>query len=241
MPNHLAARAFDVGLLSRALAVSRHRHWISARTGCGCKRAKSLCRRVGRGSPRVGAWALHALSSLATALSTVNDHELLHTEQSSPRTGLMAGTSAKSTAAMEAYFTDLGQVRASGGATGERSAYGPLASLLNAVVAALKPKVFCVGEPADQGAGHLNFGQYAAKQVQRGRPREGQIPERGVVEVKAADEGAWITAAADKMSRNWGRYRWHGKMRPRTANSYALTVVSLQWRSFVYETEVRCR
>ena len=37
---------------------------------------------------------------------------------------------------------------------------------------------------ADRGAGHPDFGLYAAQQVQRGRPREGQVPERGVVEVK---------------------------------------------------------
>lgn len=119
----------------------------------------------------------------------------------------MAGTNAKLSAAVEAYFTGLGRVRASGGATGERSSYGPLANLINAVGATLKPKVFCVGELADQGAGHPDFGLYAAKQVQRGRPREDQIPERGVVEVKAADDDAWLTAAGDQVSRYWGRYR----------------------------------
>ena len=123
------------------------------------------------------------------------------------RTELMAGTNAKFTAAVEAYFTDLGRVRASGGATGERSSYGPLANLLNAVGVVLKPKVFCVGELADHGAGHPDFGLYASKQVQRGRPKEGQIPERGVVEVKAVDEDAWLTAAGDQVSRYWGRYR----------------------------------
>ena len=111
------------------------------------------------------------------------------------------------TAAAETYFADLGRVRASGGATGERSSYGPLASLLNAVGAALKPKVFCVGELADQGAGHPDFGLYAAKQVQKGKVREGQTPERGVVEVKTAGDDAWLTAAGDQVSRYWGRYR----------------------------------
>ena len=119
----------------------------------------------------------------------------------------MAGMNTKLTAAVEAYFADLGRVRASGGATSERSSYGPLANLLNAVGAALKPKVFCVGELADQGAGHPDFGLYAAKQVQRNRPREGQIPERGVVEVKAANDDAWITAAGDQVTRYWSRYR----------------------------------
>ena len=120
---------------------------------------------------------------------------------------MMTGTNTKLTAAVEAYFADLGRVRASGGATGERSSYGPLANLLNAVGAELKPKVFCVGELADQGAGHPDFGLYAAKQVQKGRPREGQTPERGVIEVKPADDDAWLTAAGDQVSRYWGRYR----------------------------------
>ena len=119
----------------------------------------------------------------------------------------MPNTTTALTAAGETYFADLGRVRASGGATGERSSYGPLTNLLNAVGATLAPKVFCVGELADQGAGHPDFGLYAAKQVQQGRPREGQVPERGVVEVKAVGDDAWLTAAGDQVSRYWGRYR----------------------------------
>ena len=119
----------------------------------------------------------------------------------------MTGTNAKLAAAVDAYFADLARVRASGGATGERSSYGPLAGLLNAVGAALKPKVFCVQELADQGAGHPDFGLYAAKQVQKSQPREGQTPERGVVEVKPTADDAWLTAASDQVSRYWARYR----------------------------------
>ena len=111
------------------------------------------------------------------------------------------------TTAVETYLADLQRIRASGGATGERSSYGPLANLLNAIGATLKPKVFCVGELADQGAGHPDFGLYAAKQVQKGQPKQGQVPEGGVVEVKAADDDAWLTAAGDQVSRYWGRYR----------------------------------
>lgn len=62
----------------------------------------------------------------------------------------MTRLNTKLTAAVEAYLTDLRRVSASGGATGERSNYGPLANLLNVVGAMLKPKVFCVGELADQ-------------------------------------------------------------------------------------------
>ena len=137
----------------------------------------------------------------------------------------LTGTNTRLTAAVEAYFTELGRIRASGGATGERSSYAPIANLLDAVGATLKPKVFCVGELADQGAGHPDFGLYTARQVQQGRPREGQTPERGVVEVKASGGGAstgggaasgdgassgrdaWLTAAGEQVSRYWNRYR----------------------------------
>ena len=61
----------------------------------------------------------------------------------------MAAENSKLTAAVETCLTDLGRVHASGGATGERSSYGPLVNLLNAVGASHKPKVFCVGEFAD--------------------------------------------------------------------------------------------
>ena len=89
----------------------------------------------------------------------------------------MPATANKLTSIVEDYLSDLRRVRASGGATGERSTYGPLANLLNDVGATLRPKVFCVGELAEQGAGHPDFGLYAAKQLQRGKPRDGQLPE----------------------------------------------------------------
>ena len=119
----------------------------------------------------------------------------------------MTRTNTKLTTVVETYFADLGRVRASGGATAERSSYGPLANLLNAVGVTLKPKVFCVGELADQGAGHPDFGLYAAKQLQKGRPRQGQVPERGVVEVKSAGDDAWLTSEGGQASRYWRRYR----------------------------------
>ncbi len=118
----------------------------------------------------------------------------------------MTKTTTRLTTTVENYLDDLQRVRMSGGGTGERSSYGPLANLLNAIGGVLKPKVFCVGELADQGAGHPDFGLYAARQVQKGQPREGQVPEGGVVEVKAAGDDAWLTAAGDQVSRYWGRY-----------------------------------
>ena len=109
--------------------------------------------------------------------------------------------------AAEAYFTALRRVRASGGGTGERSHYPALEHLLGTVGKGLKPKVFCIQEGADQGAGHPDFALYTAQQVQRGTPRAGQLPERGVVEVKGVEDDAWLTAQSDQVSRYLGRYR----------------------------------
>ena len=119
----------------------------------------------------------------------------------------MPATAAKLTTMVEAYLDDLRRIRASGGATGERSYYPPLNNLLAAVGATLKPKVICVGELAQQGAGHPDFGLYAARQFQKGKPREGQLPECGVVEVKPAGDDAWLTADGAQVSRYWTRYR----------------------------------
>ena len=115
-------------------------------------------------------------------------------------------TNNKLTTAVEAYFAGLWQVRSSGGGTDERSSYGPLTNLLNAVGATLQPKVFCVAELADQGAGHPDFGLYTAKQVQKGRPRHGQAPERGVVEVKPPQEDAQDLIAGEQVGRYLAHY-----------------------------------
>ena len=115
--------------------------------------------------------------------------------------------SSKFTQAVEAYFTELRLVRGSGGATNERSLYVPLANLLTAVGGTLRPKVFCVQELAHQGAGHPDFGLYTTQQVQKGKPKSGQKPERGVVEVKPVADDAWLTASGDQVSRYWDGYR----------------------------------
>ena len=109
--------------------------------------------------------------------------------------------------AVEAYLTDLRRIRASGGATNERSLYGPLANLLNAVGSTLKPKVFCVQELADQGVGHPDFGLYTTQQVQKGKPKSGQKPERGVIEVKPIADDAWLTIESHQVAGYWQGYR----------------------------------
>ena len=119
----------------------------------------------------------------------------------------MPTTTTKLISIVEKYLEDLRRVRTSGGATAERSTYAALANLFDSIGATLRPKVVCVPELADQGAGHPDFGLYAASQVQRGTPRQGQTPECGVVEVKPPDDDTLLTAEGDQVSRYWDRYR----------------------------------
>ncbi len=114
--------------------------------------------------------------------------------------------------AVESYFADLRRIRASGGATDERSLYPPLSTLLNAVGDALKPKVHCVSDMANQGAGHPDFGLYLKRKSsgsssKAGKKSSGDLPERGVVEVKSLGDDAWLTAESAQVSRYWERYR----------------------------------
>ena len=66
----------------------------------------------------------------------------------------MVATGRKLTAAVEEYLAELRRIRATGGGTGELSYYPPLNNLLNAVGGSLRPKVYCVSQLAQQGAGH---------------------------------------------------------------------------------------
>ena len=119
----------------------------------------------------------------------------------------MSGTSASLTAAIETYFADLSQVRASGGSAKACSQYPALPRLLNAVGATLEPPVYSVVELTDHGAGHPDIGLFSANQAQHGASLKGQLPERGVVEVKSSNDDTWLTAESHQVSRYWQLYR----------------------------------
>lgn len=108
---------------------------------------------------------------------------------------------------VESYFTRLRDEHGLGGGTKERSFYPALADLLNALGQDLKPKVLCLADLANTGAGHPDFGLYAANQVQKGEPRNGQMPERGVIEMKGVADETWLTADTKQVSKYFGAYR----------------------------------
>ena len=97
--------------------------------------------------------------------------------------------------------------QSTGAATGEQSTYPAITNLLNAIGATLRPKVFCLSQMANQGAGHPDFGLFVSSQVQKGEPKKGQTPERGVIEAKPPGDDAWLTADSKQVSDYWDKYR----------------------------------
>jgi hypothetical protein len=105
------------------------------------------------------------------------------------------------------YFSRMAEIRGTGGATKETSYYSALENLLNDFGKGLKPHVICNGQLRNDGAGNPDFGLYTKNQVQGGEPRKGQLPERGVVEVKGLSEQTWQTADSAQATKYFGRYR----------------------------------
>ena len=97
---------------------------------------------------------------------------------------------------LETYLEELAALRASGAAVKETSGYGTLANLLNALGATLKPKVRCLLQLKNSGAGLPDGGLFTPDQIKSPddeAPLLGQKPARGVIEVKStADELADI-------------------------------------------------
>lgn len=88
---------------------------------------------------------------------------------------------------LEAYLSELKAIRASGAGVPETSYYPALSNLFNAVGQTLKPKVRCIINISNRGAGLPDGGLFTADQFQHptdGEPKPGQLPARGAIEAK---------------------------------------------------------
>ena len=88
----------------------------------------------------------------------------------------------------EAYIKELRDIRRSGAGVGETSYYPALSDLFNDLGKKLKPKVRCIINIRNKGAGLPDGGLFTPEQFQRsssGEPEEGQLPSRGAIEVKS--------------------------------------------------------
>jgi len=97
---------------------------------------------------------------------------------------------------LEIYLTELREIHDSGAATKETSGYPALANLLDTVGHSLKPRVRCIIQLKNSGAGLPDGGLFTPDQLKHHdeqAPLFGLAPARGVLEVKStADELADI-------------------------------------------------
>jgi hypothetical protein len=110
---------------------------------------------------------------------------------------------------VEKYLKDLSEIHQTGGGVAEESYYSPLENLLNEVGRKLKPRVRCVGQLRNTGAGEPDFGLYTASQFQRAsdlHPMEGQPPERGVIECKPWNDDSFARTESVQVSNYWKKY-----------------------------------
>src|SRR5574340_1747816 len=111
---------------------------------------------------------------------------------------------------LETYLRELRDIRSSGAAVKETSYYPALSNLLNEVGRKLKPRVRCIINIANRGAGIPDGGLFTPDQFQKpsdAEPLPGQLPARGVIEVKSTKDDAWVTAEGKQVSGYWGKYR----------------------------------
>lgn len=107
------------------------------------------------------------------------------------------------------YLQTLDTIRRSGSATQERSLYPPLQALLTAIGDTLAPKVRCVHELADIGAGRPDFGLFTATQLgfaDIGRDPVATRPERGVIEAKGPAADVAQVAGTRQVHDYWHQY-----------------------------------
>src|SRR5258706_14824464 len=90
---------------------------------------------------------------------------------------------------LETYLQDLYDIHSSGSGGKETSYYGTLANLFNEVGKTLKPRVRCIINIANRGAGLPDGGFCTADQFEEGAQGElieVQLHSRGCIEVRSA-------------------------------------------------------
>jgi len=111
---------------------------------------------------------------------------------------------------VEEYFKDLRDIHQTGGGVKEESFYGSLANLLNGIGKNLKPQVKCIIQLMNRGAGQPDGGLFTKEQWDHGNeqaPLLGQVPSRGVIEIKPTSDDAWVTADSGQVSKYWKKYQ----------------------------------
>lgn len=110
---------------------------------------------------------------------------------------------------LEEFLSAAAAVKATGSGTRETSYYPALGNLLDAIGNTLKPKVRCITQLRNLGAGNPDGGFFTADQFDRktGELKQATVPARGVLEVKSPAEAVSVTAASAQVTKYWDRYQ----------------------------------
>lgn len=115
---------------------------------------------------------------------------------------------------IERYLLDMGEIHATRSNVPETSFYSALERLLSDIGKGLSPKVRCVINPANRGAGIPDGGLFSADQF-RGKSRAkdtaenpflSQNPSRGVIEAKPPRDDLSAIIGTEQVERYWKQY-----------------------------------
>lgn len=115
---------------------------------------------------------------------------------------------------IERYLTDIGEIRGTRSNVPETSFHPVLEQLLSEIGKKLSPKVRCVINLANRGAGLPDGGLFSADQFRcktrdadaKENPLLVQNPSRGVIEAKPPPEDVRQVAQTEQVERYWKRY-----------------------------------
>jgi hypothetical protein len=107
---------------------------------------------------------------------------------------------------LEVYFSRLRDISGAGIGQHETSYYDALATLLTAYGRKLNPRVTCVMQIRNQGAGIPDGGLFTAEQLRGHRDRAERVPSRGVIEAKAFDADVERVSQTEQVRNYLGRY-----------------------------------
>ncbi len=110
---------------------------------------------------------------------------------------------------IETYLRRMSEIRRTGSAVKETSFYGTLENLSNEIGKSLKPKVRCVINLQNRGAGLPDGGFFTPNQFQKSSNEliKGQLPERGAIEIKGTKDEVRIIADTKQVNDYLHKYR----------------------------------
>ncbi|MBX3266584.1 MAG: N-6 DNA methylase [Acidobacteria bacterium] len=110
---------------------------------------------------------------------------------------------------LQTYLSQMSLIRRSAAGVKETSYYGTLEALFNETGKSLKPKVRCVINLANKGAGIPDGGLFTPNQFQRSSTDliEGQLPERGAIEIKGTSDNVEFISDSKQVAKYLSTYR----------------------------------